>query len=336
MASGEIRITPPQEVMQLFQFPARDKDLFYSTKYGEDLLISAYISYLEKKYSDVNLKQENVLVTPGAKFGIWFLFNYLLKEGDTVLLPIPAWPSYRFLAEYVRVKIVYYDLMSETFLEDIIIQLAKYRPRVMVLNFPHNPTGKELSRQALKTLLDQTNQSDTYVLYDETLRAFTLLDNPGISIRLVNTYENLIAIDSVSKWFGMAGLRTGFICANEPLIEKLARYHDSIGGAVPTLVQSAVARLLVNERVLLWLEELNKYCQWNVKKLALKFIENGFWVDTEGGLYLWVNEANYRNTERVILNDTDIIVLSGRIFGKEGYFRACPARNREDLNVLFD
>jgi aspartate/methionine/tyrosine aminotransferase len=335
LASGELRITPPQEVMRGFQFPATDKDLFYSTEYGEELLISAYISYLEKKYSGVDLKQENILVTPGAKFGIWFLFNYLLREGDTVLLPTPAWPSYRLLAERVRVRLVYYNVMSESLLEDLFTQLARYTPRVTVLNFPHNPTGKELSGQAVKTLLAHADRPDTYVLYDESLRAFALLDNTDTSLRFIKTYENLIAIDSVSKWFGMAGLRTGFICANGTLIEKLARHHDFIGGSVPTLVQSAVGRLLADKRSLLWLDELNTYCRRNVKKLGSKFIENGFKIDGEGGLYLWASEGNRRNVERIVLNDTDIVVMPGRIFGKEGYFRACPARNPEELNVLY-
>jgi N-succinyldiaminopimelate aminotransferase len=196
--------------------------------------------------------EDRLIVTPGATGGLSALAAALLEPGDEVLVLAPFWPLVTGLIRTqggIPVEVPFFceAERADPATGPIAARIAPYvgpRTRAIYLNSPNNPTGQMLDAVALSAIAQFAREHDLWIWSDEVYRELWF-DNPPESIAAWAP-ERTISLHSVSKCFGMAGNRCGWMVLppDAPLIDAVrkAGMHQAYGA--PTAAQVASLRAL--------------------------------------------------------------------------------------------
>ncbi len=218
----------------------RETWLGYTESQGDPVLREA----IARQYEGISADQ--VLVHSGAEEAIFNAMNALLKPGDHVIVLYPCYQSLAEVARAIGCEITYWKLengpdwqLDLGFLED------KIRPntKLLVINFPNNPTGYLLGKEDLTRISRLSQYHGFYVFSDEVYRWLEYDDKDRLpSICEIN--ESGLTLGVMSKSFGLAGLRIGWIATqNREVYRKLATYKDytTICNSAPSEFLSVIA-----------------------------------------------------------------------------------------------
>ncbi len=200
----------PQVVEAIKSFDPKDL-CFYTRIYdqGKKSVISVRLSEI------YGVDEEQVLLTYGGEDMLKNAIHYFLMNGDnrTILIPEFSWWYYNKVANECGGNFVMYPLheLEDTFaydVEEVIEYTNRVHPRMLLLASPNNPTGNSLSPEQIGHIMESI-PDDTMVLVDEAYASFISSDTDYIA-PLVNKYSNLIISRTLSKFYGLPGLRCGF------------------------------------------------------------------------------------------------------------------------------
>ena len=164
-------------------------------------------------------KPENFIVGNGGDEMITYLLGTFLDPGDQILIHSPTFDMYELGAETlgasaIKVK----DLPGYRRDQKGLLEAVRtYQPKVTVICNPNNPTGDLLPRAFIEEVL---KAADNIVFVDEAYMEFAQKESV---IDLIDTYPNLIVLRTLSKAFALAGMRCGYLAADEALIEAIAK-----------------------------------------------------------------------------------------------------------------
>lgn len=167
----------------------------------------------------IGAKPENFIVGNGGDEMITYLLRTFLDPGDQILIHSPTFDMYELGAETlgasaIKVKdLPGYRRDQKGLLEAV----RRYQPKVTVICNPNNPTGDLLPRAFIEEVL---KAADNIVFVDEAYMEFAQKESV---IDLIDTYPNLIVLRTLSKAFALAGMRCGYLAADEALIEAIAK-----------------------------------------------------------------------------------------------------------------
>ncbi|MFA7574661.1 MAG: aminotransferase class I/II-fold pyridoxal phosphate-dependent enzyme [Arcobacteraceae bacterium] len=171
---------------------------------------------------------ENILVTTGAIEADFLLSNVLANKGDKVIVLWPAYQSLYSIAEARGAQVEYWKLSYENCFQPDLEKLSKMidnTTMLLVLNIPNNPTGAVINEQQLKTILQWAEEYDFYVICDEVYHE--LIFKEGIVPPYARSLSNrAISVGSMSKAYGLSGLRVGWIAAPEKVIDECWSWKD--------------------------------------------------------------------------------------------------------------
>lgn len=170
------------------------------------------------KYAEV--KKENVIAGNGSDEMLNLVISKIISKGDKILTLSTDFVMYDFYTNINEGGIVKYELdLDKGFKVDDFIKLGQSNDiKLILFSNPNNPTGYGFTIDDIKKLLDAFK--DKVVLVDEAYYEFY-----GVSaISLINEYKNLLVTRTLSKAWGLAALRVGFLIGNEEIIEELLRY----------------------------------------------------------------------------------------------------------------
>ncbi len=185
------------------------KHLIYINRYPEPNYFE-----LKRKISDyLGIPEEKISITNGASEAFYYLSEIIIEPFDKVIIPVPTYSLY-FIPVILRDA---YPVIKYTnfynFSHDEILEKDS---KAIFLCSPNNPTGNVISKKVFEKIL---SEFDGYIILDEAYVEFY-----GKSyIGYVNDYKNLIIVRSMSKFFSLAGLRIGYIIADERIIETIER-----------------------------------------------------------------------------------------------------------------
>lgn len=223
----------------------------------------------------VGLSEENIVVGNGSDELIDMLFRVTLDPDDIVIDSVPTFGMYSFVAEFCGAKVIRIERDSnfEINLPEVITASESKVAKIIILASPNNPTSNSASIDTIKRLLE----TDKLVIVDEAYFEFG-----GISAsNLINEFENLVILRTMSKWAGLAGLRIGYGLMAPELASLLLRtkppYNVSQAAEVALLASIDDAELL-KERANLIISERNRMSE----KLSL--------ID---GVKPWKSDANF-------------------------------------------
>jgi len=219
---------PPPVVEKLIEAAQNPKNHRYSASRGIYKL-RVEISRWYKRHYDVEIDPESeAIVTIGSKEGLSHLILAMIEPGDVVLVPNPAYPIHTY-----AVIIAGGDLRSVPLTEDEeeflgglrdALKLGWPRPKLLILNFPNNPTTRTVSLDFFQKVVEFARENGIFIIHDlayadlvfDGYKAPSILQVPGAKEVAVEFY-------TLSKGYNMAGWRVGFAVGNKKMIHALAR-----------------------------------------------------------------------------------------------------------------
>lgn len=213
--------------------------LGYTESLGHPLLRAEIAGLYE------TVEPDEVITFSGAEEGIFILMHALLSPGDHAVV---VWPAYQSLFEIARsigaeVTLVPLDRIDWSLDPDAVLAALRPNTRVVVLNFPHSPTGALLPREAFDRLTTEIEGRGITLLSDEVYR-FLELDERDRLPAGVDVGRRSVSLGVMSKAFALAGLRVGWIATHDAaLLAHLARLKDytTICGSAPSEILALIA-----------------------------------------------------------------------------------------------
>ena len=222
MEVGEPDFLPPKIVKDALEEVFDKGFLKYGQAKGMPVFREALAKYVSKKFN-VNIQQDNIIVSPGARFSIFTAITTLLNPGDEMIVIEPAWPAYKDCALNSGIKVRTINTTFEDKWEPSIDQIKNIinsNTKMIVLNYPNNPTGKILNEKLQDDIIEIAKKNNLYILSDEIYSQYAKSNWKSI---LSYNYDKSIVTQSFSKSHAMTGFRIGYGIADSKIIKKMAK-----------------------------------------------------------------------------------------------------------------
>jgi aspartate aminotransferase len=330
MEVGEPDFAPPKIVRDALG-EAFDRGLVkYGPAAGIPELRSALAEHATKEFGAL-VKPENILVSPGARFSIYLAISTLLNPGDEMIVIEPAWPAYRDCAINAGVKVRTIPTTLESRWEPTIEQIEKTindNTKMIVLNYPNNPTGKILPPKLQEQIVRIAEKNDLYVLSDEIYSSYSFSEWKSV---LAYNYKKNIVTQSFSKSHAMTGFRIGYTIADPKTIEKMVKLQALCLTNVAEPIQYAALKALdvdVTPNAKSIRSKIDTVIK-EAKNIGLEF------VAPDGAMYLFakVGRQGFDGVEfSNMLLDHGVAVAPGDGFGNyKGFIRISACQDEKRL-----
>jgi len=214
--------SPAVAVAKLQEAAAKPANHRYSASRGITQLRLALTEHYERSFG-VSLDPESqVTTTIGAKEGLAHLMWVLVADGDTVLVPTPAYPIHRVAPALAGASVV--TPPAEGGIDAIAEAVVAHRPKVVVVSFPHNPTTRVATAAEMQQLVDLARERDCLLVHDFAYAdvAFDGHDPPSV-LAAEGAETCAVELYSLTKSFSMAGWRVGFAAGRADVIGALVK-----------------------------------------------------------------------------------------------------------------
>jgi aspartate aminotransferase len=262
-----------------------------------------------------------IIVTNGAKQALYEALYTLADPGDSVLIFKPHWPAYLATSQLLGLRIILADLPAEitpAFLDTLEI------PKIVIINNPHNPTGKVYTRRELQVLLDWVERAGARVVVDESYEHL-IFDGEHTSLASLCDWRGIgvVTIFSASQSYAMMGWRVGFALAPAAVVHAMQTLQGPITAAAPHLSQVAAQVAFASGAPLAMM------CDYRERRdLVVRAFADVPWVRMpapDSGPYLWGDVANMtRDTNdfaESLLEQKKVAIMPGEALGVPGFIR---------------
>jgi len=320
--------TPPEIVEAAYDAMKRGKTK-YSSAFGEKSLREKLAS-IHKVYTD------NVIMTPGSKFGIFSVMYLLLKDGGNVVIPMPYWTAYALTAKTLgaETRLVKTELDSnwKIDLETLENSIDK-ETRMIILNNPKNPTSNVIDPKVLDGIVRIADDKGIPILSDEVYADISFVKTKS----LLEYGGDHILVTGFSKTFTMTGWRIGYVIANTGMVEKLAKLNQITISNVPVFIQEAALKALelgseIKEKIRQEYRERAQLACDVLSKSKLEFSE------PSAPFYIFPRRHGLDSEKFALkLLDDGVAVAPGTAFGDyREHFRVSLTAPRDDLNIALN
>ncbi len=287
------------------------------------------------------VEPENVLVTSSSSEAIYLVHQALIEPADEVLIPVPNYPAQMKVPEVVGAHPKLLELSFEERWKlhvDEVEQLTNPKTRLISVTSSHNPSGVQLSKRILISLLEIAEDADAWLLSDEAFREYGFERAPPPTATLS---ERGISLGTMSKFYGVGDIRIGWVLAEPDVVKRLRQLKTWITSENSHFGEYVAKQVLENQK---WFVERARGFQERNLALAKRFITSCQalkWIEPEASLYgfpkILTGEPSIEFCKR-IMEHTGVLLDPGIYFGKEGYLRLCFTKNtetvKEGLEVL--
>jgi aspartate/methionine/tyrosine aminotransferase len=187
---------------------------------------------------------QEITVTNGATEAIYDLIQALVGPGDEVIVFEPYYDSYVPSIVFAggTPRVVTLESPDWSFDHDLLAALFNERTRAVILNTPHNPTGKVFSQDEMELIADLCKRHDALVITDEVYEHLVFDGNRHVYMAaLPGMRDRTVTISSASKTFSVTGWKVGYVLAPPDLTEALRRIHQFVTFCSSAPMQEAVA-----------------------------------------------------------------------------------------------
>jgi len=315
----------------------------YTSNLGSLKLRREISRYVEKVFGPVYDPQTEILVSVGVSEAIDLALRAVLNPGETVLYHEPCYVSYApsIALAHARGRAIRTRPETGFRLDPAEVARAADGAKVLLLNFPTNPTGAVLSGAELDGLAKVCVEKDLLVISDEIYAELTYEGRHESIVARPGMRERTILLHGLSKAFAMTGFRIGYACAPAPLIEAMMKIHQYAILCAPTPSQEAATEAL-KEATAITEEARNTY-RLRRDFLRRRLEEAGLpSVRPDGAFYLFVDVRvtglSSREFAMRLLEEESVAVVPGGAFGAsgEGFVRCSYATSLDRLEVAAD
>ena len=310
----------------------------YSPFDGKPDFLEAAEHWYRNTY-DVDLDWKTQLfAVEGAVDGLAALFAVLVSAGDAVAYADPYYPSYHCMTVMSRAEeILLPSLPERGFLPDLdeVPDEVWKRVKVLILNYPNNPTGAHAPREFLEKAIRLAHEHRFAIIQDFAYAGLGVESQQISILSLPGALDVAVEVCSLSKMYAMAGWRAGFIAGNDDIVAHVKQYHYQMGSMVTGSVQDAGTVALRSDQSCV-AELASRYA------LRRRIVAEGLHgagldvFDSDGGIYAWVHAPDGLTGEQfadLLLERAAVAALPGTCFGKVGvdYVRFSLLKSEDQL-----
>ena len=335
--------TPAPIVNKLIEVIQDKKSHRYSTSKGIPPFLKAVSRWYERKYGVlIDAKTEAVSVI-GSKEGLAHLGLAVINRGDKVLVPNPTYPIHHYTVLIAGGTLVSVPILPnpEAFMRNIDKAFAKARPKpkILIINFPHNPTTLCVEQEFFKDIVKWAKKNQVMIIHDLAYADIVFDGYKSPSFLATKGAKDIgVEIFTLSKSYNMAGWRVGFAAGNPNVIASLAKIKSYMDYGIFTPIQVAAITALdspeenlrrlyavYEERRNIMVEGMNKM-GWPIEK-------------PRAAMYLWAKipdrfkKMNAIDFAIKLLKEAEVAVSPGTGFGSlgEGYVRMALVENKDRI-----
>jgi len=337
---GEPDISAPWAVREAAIYSLEHGRTGYTSNSGTLKLRNEISAYIEKIFGQRYIPESEILVTVGVSEAIDLALRAVLNPGETVLYHEPCYVSYApsITLAHGRGKVIRTKAEDGFRLDAKAVAEAAEGAKVLLLNFPTNPTGAVLRGRELDALAKVCVEKNLLVISDEIYAELSYEGAHESIVTRPGMRERTILLHGLSKAFAMTGFRIGYACAPAPLIEAMMKIHQYAILCASTLSQEAAVEALRGAEGTT--HEARESYRIRRDFLRRKLEEAGLKpTNPAGAFYLFVDVRSTGLTSREfalqLLEEEKVAVVPGEAFGPggEGFVRCSYSTALDRIEV---
>jgi aminotransferase len=336
---GEPDFITPWKIREASIFALEHGATSYTANLGLPSLRRSIAKYLKKKIGVEYAAENEILVTVGVSEALDLAIRALIEPGDEVMYHEPCYVSYMPLVRFAGGIPVAVETQAEDgfrLTRAALEEKVTERTKLLIINFPNNPTGATMNLEQLQPIADFAIEHDLIVITDEVYGELTY-DGEHVSIAsLAGMKERTIYLHGFSKAWAMTGFRLGFSCAPVELTEAMMKIHQYTMLCAPIISQKAAIEALESGE-----QDVVKMCaEYNKRRnfMHASLVEAGLECrKPEGAFYMMPYIADFGLTSKEfalrLLEEESVAVVPGSAFGAcgEGFIRCCYATSFDEI-----
>ena len=346
--AGEPDFDTPENIKSSAKISIDEGFTKYTAASGIIELKEAIRERIQSDYG-INYQNNEILVGSGAKHVLYNLFNVLVDNGDEVLIPSPYWVSYPEQVKICGGIPVILETSQETgfkITKEQIESKCSNKTKILVLNFPSNPTGSTYNREELMQIAKVAQEKDLIVISDEIYDKIVYSGIKHVSFPELSddAKERTILVNGVSKTYSMTGWRIGYAAGNPKVISAMNNLSGQSTSNPTSISQKAAIEAFsgTQEKVKEMLTEFET--RKNYISSYLNEIKDIECFVPDGAFYVFPNISAYfgkKYNDKVITNSLEftdflldvakVAVVPGVEFGSDSHIRISYATSMSDI-----
>jgi aspartate aminotransferase len=303
----------------------------YSSSYGE-------LNLRQKIAEAHGVKAENVVITPGSKWGIFATMFLMMEGGGNVIIPTPYWTAYDLIAKSLGAKT---RLLRTELEDDWKVDLNKLEKlidkdtRMIILNNPNNPTSKIIDAETLDGIVELANKKGVIILSDEVYGTIAFTKTKSI-LDYDKDCKHILS-NGFSKTFTMTGWRIGYIVANKMIVDKITKLNQITINNVPVFIQDAALKALEMQKQLS--TKIREVYEERAKIASKTLAKAGFQFSKPQAPFYVFPKLPGLDSEKFTLDllEKGVAVAPGTAFGDyREHFRIALTAPDGDIKVALD
>lgn len=338
LAGGEPDFDTPKLVREEAINALRAGHTHYTVGKGLETLRKAIVDKARRD-NGIICEYEQVIVTPGGKYGIYMAISAIVNPGDEVLILAPYWVSYEPIVKLCGGVPVIIELNYKNdyrIEKEIIMSAVTEKTKLLIINYPNNPTGRILHSDEADILKEIILETGIYVVSDEIYEKIVYDKRQSVSLAAdCEIADKIVTVNGFSKCAAMTGWRLGYTIAGKSLTETMYKiFQHTITGA-STFIQEAAIKVFECE------QEIEEMCQEYERRRdfmvsEINKIPRVHCESPEGTFYLWIHVDTEKSSKEIceyLLNSIHLVAVPGEAYGerKGAFIRICFAHDIEKL-----
>jgi aspartate aminotransferase len=328
---GDPDLATPNEIIEAAYAAMKAGKTKYSSSYGE--------TNLRERLAELHgVKAENVVITPGSKWGIFATMYLMMKAGGNVIIPTPYWTAYDLIAKSLgaQTKLLRTEMEDGWKVDlDKLEAMIDKNTRMIILNNPNNPTSKVMDAETLDGIVEIANKKGVTILSDEVYGTISFVKTKSI-LEYDGNHTHILS-NGFSKTFTMTGWRIGYIIANKQLVDNITKLNQITINNVPVFIQEAALKALEMQKQLA--TKIKEEYQERAKMATKTLAKAGFlFTKPEAPFYVFPKRQGL-DSEKFTLDllDKGVAVAPGTAFGDyREHFRISLTAPRDKIKVALD
>ena len=335
---GEPDFVTPWHVREACVYSLERGYTSYTSNHGLPELRSAIADYLTEFELEYDPGSE-ILVTVGASEAIDIALRTLVCPGDEVLIPEPAYVSYRPCAVLAGAEAIGIPTRVEDdfrLTPEVLKASITPKTKALILCYPSNPTGAIMNKEDLAAIAQVIREHDLFVISDEIYAELTYEGKHASIAALPGMKERTILVSGMSKAFAMTGWRIGYVAAAREILEAMVKIHQYTMLCAPIMGQKSALEALENGR-----SEKDKMIEQYDRRR--KLIVNGLrniglaCHEPKGAFYAFPDIRSTGLSSEAfaegLLTNGKVAIVPGNVFGMggEGFIRCSYATSIEQI-----
>lgn len=250
---GEPDFATPENIQEVAVQAIRNgKASYYTPSAGIPELRQAIVDYI-KEYYGITYESSQTIVTDGAKFALYALFQTILDPEDEVIIPVPYWVSYGEQVKLAEGRPVFVKGEENNGFKITVSQLEASRTlktKALIINSPSNPTGMIYDQKELQAIGEWAVKHDILIVADDIYGRLVYNGNEFTPIATISEAirKQTIIINGVSKTYAMTGWRIGYALGNQEIIDGMIAIASQSTSNSTAVSQYAAIEALTGEQ----------------------------------------------------------------------------------------